>query len=222
MRPSRILKNSIQPINFWSLADYFGIAIAYSEATPVTAYADIERFFLHATLSLKNSRAAEGVLCWVEEYGHLLSPSKIRKFIKEGAAYDPAVLGAFLEFMRTHGVYSRPLGILDEYTSKLRKSKALFGGPRVRRPAAYFLKFNILAPDFALNKEKFLRPKPYIMKNCTELRHRSLFGSVLNSDVASALTKDPDLNAYAAAKITGHHKTNVFKNFLDIKMAFSI
>ncbi len=221
MKPSWILKN-LKPANdFESLASYFGVGIVFDQMVPITSYADLERFFLQATLNLTNSRVTEGVLCWIKEYGHLLSPSKIRKFIKDGEPHNPAVLGGFIEFMRTQGLVTRPLSILDDYTLKMVSPISLFDGPRVIRPASYFKKFNILSPNFALNNEKFLRPKSFVMKNCLELRNRSLFGSVLNSDVASALTKHPNINAYTTAKVTGHHKANVFKNFLDIKEALA-
>ncbi len=222
MKPSQISKNLYPAVSFGSLANYFGVAISFNDAVPVSTYADIERFFLAATLNLQNSRVTEGILCWLKEYGHLLSPSKIRKFIREGEAYDPSHLGTFLEFMRSMDVDSRPLGILDKFTAKQSKLTPLFVGPRVRKPAAYFLKYNILAPNFSLDREKFLKPRSVVMKSCSEIRNRSLFGSVLNSDVASALVKNSNLNPYALAKMTGHHKANVFKNFRDIKDALSL
>ncbi len=218
MRALKISKNLPQN-NFSSLAQYFGIAIAFEDAAPVIGYADIERFFLLATLNLKNSRVAEGTLCWLSEYGHLLSPSKIRKFIKEGEPFDPAVLGGFLEFMQAREVKGRPFGILKKYAKKRSGPESLFDGPRVRGPGPYFAKYNLLVPNFALDKTKFLKSRSFVMKSCVELRNRSLFGSVLNADVASALMKDSSLNAYVLSRLTGHHKTNVFRNFRDIKEA---
>ncbi len=203
--------------NFSSLANYFGIAISFSDSKPVTDYADIERFFLQCTMNFNNSRTAEGILCWIDEYGHLISPSKLRKLIKEGVPYDKIVLGGILEFMKARTVGARPLSILKKYVSKRAISANLIEGPRIRSAAPYFKKVGLLTPDFLLDKKKFLRPSDHVLRSCLELRYRCLFGSVLNSDIASALSRNPQLNAYAAAKLTGHHKANVFKNFLDIK-----
>ncbi|PWU18340.1 MAG: hypothetical protein C5B49_07290 [Bdellovibrio sp.] len=203
--------------NFSSLANYFGIAIAFSDSKPVTGYADIERFFLRCTMNFNNSRTAEGILCWIDEYGHLLSPSKIRKLIRDGVPYDKVVLGGLLEFMKVRSVGGRPIDILKKYASKRESPINVFEGPRIRNPAPYFKKVGLLIPNFAVDKAKFLRPREYVLRSSLELRNRCLFGSVLNSDVASLLSKNPDLNAYAASKLTGHHKANVFKNFLDIR-----
>lgn len=216
MRQLTISKNSPSN-NFSSLANYFGIAISFSDSKPITGYADIETFFLQCTMNFNNSRTAEGILCWIDEYGHLISPSKIRKLIKNGVSYDKIVLGGILEFMKARTVSARPLSILKKYVSKRTMSINLFEGPRIRNPAPYFKKVGLLTPNFLLDKEKFLHPRDYVLKSSLELRNRCLFGSVLNSDVASALFKNPQLSAYAAAKLTGHHKANVFKNFLDIK-----
>ena len=84
------------------------------------------------------------------------------------------------------------------------------------------MKYYILALIFSRDREKFLKTRSVVMKSCSEIRNRSLFGSVLNSDVASALVKNSNLNPYALAKMTGHHKANVFKNFRDIKDALSL
>jgi len=216
MRQSTISKNSPSD-NFPSLANYFGIAISFSDSKTVTEYADIERFFLQCTMNFNNSRTAEGILCWIDEYGHLISPSKIRKLIKDGIPYDKTVLGGILEFMKMRAVGGRPLSILKKYVSKRAISINLFEGPRIRNPAPYFKKVGLLTPNFLLDQEKFLHPRDHVLRSSLELRNRCLFGSVLNSDVASALFKNPQLSAYAVSRLTGHHKANVFKNFLDIK-----
>ena len=77
-----ILKNSSNKIaleNFLTAATYLGISI--SSKGIIRDYVDLERFFLVATCNFSSSRIVEGFLCWVLRYGHLLSPSKVRRLI---------------------------------------------------------------------------------------------------------------------------------------------
>ncbi len=83
---SKKLRSKMTEDEFKRMAHYFGIAIQappsdIAQNNPDLMFMDIEVFFLSATLLLKTSRMAEGFLCWLVEFGHLLSPSKLRRLI---------------------------------------------------------------------------------------------------------------------------------------------
>ena len=102
---SEKLQTKISSDEFQKIANYFGIAVHSIETKDVSIesqnsrYLDIESFFLSATYNIKTSRLAEGFLCWLLQFGHMLSPSKIRRLIQSDHAYDSSVLGGFIEFM---------------------------------------------------------------------------------------------------------------------------
>lgn len=211
-----ISKNSAnETINdeFKDMAHYFGIAIQsnlsdIAQENPTLIFRDIELFFLSATLHLKTSRMTEGFLCWLLAFGHLLSPSKIRRLIQSGQDYDQAILGGFIEFLVENNIIPHQWKIVRPLCKKKLHNEQLLDGPVPRSPASYFLKYRILAPQFKLETTKFLVPTAVIYKNCVELRNRALFGSVVNADVASYLQKK-----------THHHKARVFEVYKDILAA---
>jgi hypothetical protein len=59
----------------------------------------------------------------------------------------------------------------------------------------------------------------FVFKHCIELKHRALFGSSVNADVASYLNRNPDATPYQIAIATQNHKARVFEVFKDIKAA---
>ncbi len=208
--------------DFQEIAYYFGIAIqpVSSNKNLETSYVDIEQFFLSATYNLKTSRAAEGFLCWLLQFGHLLSPSKIRRLIQSGQAYDSAVLGSFVEFFLVNKIRPLQWKIVKPFCKKKNIEEPLLNGPTPRLLAKYFLKYGIIAPQFKFDRDKFLRSTKAIFKNCLELKNRALFGSVVNADVTSYLVKHSgSTTAYQVAKATHHHKARVFDVYPDILMA---
>lgn len=210
---------------FQKMAHYFGIAVQSVESNPTTdkklslEYQDIEVFFLAATYNLKTSRLAEGFLCWLLQFGHLLSPSKIRRLIQSGKTFDSAVLGGFVEFLVENNIMSLQWKIVKPFCKKQKTIKQLIEGPTPRLPTTYFMKYGIVAPQFKLDLFKFLFLTSAIFKNCLELKNRALFGSVVNADAVSCLTKYSGMTAYQVAKITYHHKARIFKIYPDILAA---
>ena len=210
---------------FKEMAYYFGIAIQPSTSdvllknNPQLIFSDVEYFFLSATYHLKNSRIAEGFLCWLLKFGHLLSPSKIRRLIIAGEIFDAATLGGFVEFLIENNIKSTQWKIVQPYCKKRKTMTQLLEGPTPRKPSSYFLKYRILAPQFALQLHKFLLPTETIYKNCVELKNRALFGSVVNADVVSYLRKHPGSTPYQIAKNTNHHKARVFEIYADVLAA---
>jgi hypothetical protein len=206
------------------MAHYFGIAIQVdtsntAQKNPKLIFMDIELFLLSATLHLKTSRMAEGFLCWLLEFGHLLSPSKIRRLILSGNNFDHAVLGGFIEFLTEHNIMQNQWKIIRPFCKKRPRAEQLLDGPLPRSPASYFSKYRIIAPQFMFDANKFLFPVVIIYKNCVELRNRALFGSVVNADVASYLQKNPNSTAYQVAINTHHHKARVFEVYKDVVTA---
>ncbi len=221
---SKKLQNKMTNDEFKQMAIYFGIAIYVDETrtvykNPNLTFMDIEIFFLSATDHLKGSRMTEGFLCWLLEFGHLLSPSKIRRLVQAGQEFDRAMLGGFIEFLIENNIMSNQWKILRPFCKKKPHAQQLLDGPAVRSPSSYFSKYLVITPQFKLDVGKFLLPTRSIYKNCIELKHRALFGSVVHADVASYLQKNPRSTPYEIAMNTHHHKARVFKVFQDILAA---
>ncbi len=212
--------NKISLDEFREMASYFGIAVQSQQPVisihPGSTFVDIEVFFLSSTYCLNSSRIAEGFLCWLLKFGHLLSPSKIRRLIQAGYFYDPAVLGGLIEFLIENKIMIQQWKIVKPFCRKRKHTSSLVEGPLPRVPSSYFLKYRILAPQFKLDGTKFLIPTRAIYQNCIELKNRALFGSVVNADVASYLEKHPASGAYQIAKQTHQHKARVFEVYEDI------
>ena len=221
---SKKLQNKISDIEFKQMAYYFGIAIQveHSNVTQKKCKSYFHGYrviFLSGTLQLKNSRIAEGFLCWLLEFGHLLSPAKIRRLILAGYNFDHAILGGLIEFLTENNIMPNQWKIIRPFCKKMPSAQQLLDGPVPRSRSSYFLKYRIVAPQFQLNTHKFLLPVATVYKNCVELRNRALFGSVVNADVASYLQKNPNSTAYQIAKNTHHHKARVFEVYEDVLAA---
>lgn len=212
----KALQNKISFEEFIKIAQYLGIAINIKPSSQNSTiiekqknFTDVESFFLSATYNLQTSRVTEGVLCWLIQFGYLLSPSKIRRLIVAGTPYDSAVLGALITLMIDHKIQSAQWKILFPFMRKKKSPISLLEGPTPRAPNPYFLKFGILTPNFKMEANKFLRPEFVILKNCPELRFRALFGSIVNADIASYLLYNASATPYKIAKETHHHKARV-------------
>ncbi len=226
---SKNLSNKMSSNEFIKIAHYFGIAVQSEfsdialkklsdrdEKVQTFVFMDIELFFLTATLQLNTSRLAEGILCWLLTFGHLLSPSKTRRLILSGNYFNPAILGGFIEFMIEKNIMTTQWKIIRPFCKKKLHPESLLNGPLPRLPSSYFLRYQIIAPQFRLDTNKFLLPKKNIYKNCVELKNRALFGSVVNADVASYLLKNPNSTPYQIAVNTHHHKARVFEVYKDV------
>lgn len=211
-----LFKNPIDP-SFLSQAVYFGLS--FNAPLQKKNYQDLEKFFLKATRNLSNSRTAEGLICWLKAYGHLLSPSKIRRLIKAGEDYDKAVFGAFVDCLVEDCANGHQFKILQTFSVKKKSKALLYPSPSVAVPNRYFKKYNLIAHSYKCDQNKFLLPKKNVYQSCVELRNRALFGSTVNADVASYLHYNPEATAYKISKETFHHKASVFKVFSDVKEA---
>ncbi len=221
---SKKLQNKINYTEFIQMANYFGIAVHANDLSQNSrslnlTFIDVEVFFLSATYNLKTSRMAEGFLCWLLEFGHLLSPSKIRRLIQAGQSIDQSILGGFIEFLVENNIKPNQWKIIRPFCKKKAFAEQLIDGPKPRLPSSYFLKYQIIAPLFELDVRKFLLPIKAIYKNCMELKNRALFGSIVNADVTSYLMKNPGSTPYDIAINTHHHKARVFEIHQDILAA---
>lgn len=218
-------QNKISVNEFKEMAYYFGIAIQPSFSNLelnkkfINSFVDIECFFISATYHLQTSRIAEGFLCWLLRFGHLLSPSKTRRLIQAGQFFDSAVLGGLIQFLTENNIKPAQWKIVKPFCKKMKLEKPLLEGPYPRLPSSYFLKYRIASPQFALEVDKFLLPTEAVYKNCLELKCRALFGSIVNADVVSYLEKHPGSTPYQIAKKTHHHKARVFEIFADVLAA---
>ncbi len=220
-------QNKMSFNEFKGTSYYFGIAIqpiyqpSFSplDENPKSSFMDIECFFLAATYHLSTSRVAEGFLCWLLRFGHLLSPSKIRRLIQDGQIFDPAILGGLIEFLHENNIKSNQWKIVTPFCKKRKEVTQLLEGPAPRIPSSYFIKYRIAAPLFRIEMDKFLLPTSAVYKNCLELSNRALFGSVVNADVVSYLEKHPGSTPYQIAKRTHHHKARVFEIYADVLAA---
>lgn len=213
---SKMLKKS-QQNDFLTKINYLGAAIGSHVEGCASEYVDLEVFFVEALNYSHTSRSMEAFLCWCVEYGHLLSPSKVRRLIRQ-TKVNPQLVGGIVEFLVMHEIKTAQWKILRPF-AKRGKHFNLFAGPRVRDPQPEFAIYGVLMPNFSLDSKKFLRPQSWTLKNCLELRNRALFGSVIHSDLASVIAKDSTINAYRAFKKINHDKSNVFKYFDEVKMA---
>ena len=218
---SKNLLNKIEISEFQSEAQYFGIAIDSGGLKPIEGYVDLEVFFLKATYNLTSSRILEGFLCWLIRYGHLLSPSKIRRLIKLGVPYDSSVMGGFISFLMINNINKKQWLILKAFARKSRQPQPLLKGPVPKNPNADFLKYNVIIHNVILNEEKFLTPIVSVFKRCLPLKNRALFGSCVNADVASYLAVHPDARPYEISKETANHKARVFAIYEDIQKSLA-
>jgi hypothetical protein len=220
----KTLSDKISTESFLNMSRYLGIAIESHSVTNNIAphkliYVDLEIYFLTATYNLSNSRIAEGFICWLIRYGHLLSPSKVRRLIQQGAYFDSAVLGVFLCFIIENKINYRQWQIIKKFTKASRTQQVLLEGPIPRHPQPQFLKYNLVAPNFKFETDKYLLSTKSVFTSCLELRNRALFGSVANADVASYLARNPNATAYEIALATHHYKARVFTIYEDIRIA---
>jgi hypothetical protein len=211
----------------YSILQYFGVSVQGDEpASEIFGYQDIEKFIMKVTTFKHTPRTLEGFLAWLNQYGHLISPSKIRRLVKNGEIYKSSFLGAICDLLeRKHQVKFK---IVRELCEKEKFPTTLTPMPisliRSRNPV--FEDWGLVVTEYECKAEKFLIPEKHLLKNCLELRNRIVMGSVTNSDICSLLLKHKspeDLTMYQISKLTNHQKTSVTRalkiRFLDILKA---
>ena len=105
---------------------YFGGNLSSGAGDVGIAYLDLEDFFLEATLNMgQDLRVTQCFLTWLVKYGIILSPSKIRRLLKEGRIVDPAVLGAFVDVLEANNRQKKHWKIIRKFVHKT-KTHLLF------------------------------------------------------------------------------------------------
>jgi hypothetical protein len=196
--------------NFENRLAYFGGAINATTTDVSNEFQDLEAFFIDATLVMGNDvRVTQAFLNWLIRYGSVLCPSKIKKLLGT-MNFDPAILGALIAYLKEYDHRPSRWKLLDQFTKKT--NKLLFADlpvPRNKNP--YFAKYGITAPLLLPNEEKYLLPKEAVLKKCPELRYRSMMMGTVSSDLHSLIEKKgASMSAYEMAKITHHHKAQVY------------
>ena len=80
-------------------------------------YLDLED--LEATLNMGHDpRVTQCFLTWLVKYGIILSPSKIRRLLREGRTVNYAVLGAFIEGLEANNRQKKHWKIVRKFVRK--------------------------------------------------------------------------------------------------------
>ena len=115
--------------------------------------------------------------------------------------------------------------IIIKFTKKYSKKTLLFNrNPTPKKPDSIFLKYNILAPAFKDEEEKYLRNIDFIIENCLEIKNRITCRNQVIADLLTIKTKTPDLSLYRIAKTTHTDisrivKENQILNYYTVKGA---
>jgi hypothetical protein len=199
-----------QKNDFENRLAYFGGAITANYSNIKQLYQDLECFFVDATLMMGyDVRVTQTFINWLSRYGIILCPSKIKQILIT-TNYDHAILGVFVTYLMQHDSRPKRWELLTSFTKK--SNAILFAHlPVPKLKNNYFEKFGIAAPLMTLNENKYLLPKDAVLKNCIELKYRSMMMGAVASDVHSLLEKDGySKSSYEIAKITRHHKAQVY------------
>jgi hypothetical protein len=189
-------------------------------------YVDLESFFIESTLYAGiDSRLCRTLEHWVNRFGILLSPSKVRrilKILKVETEYNPYILGAWIQKIIQNKRNQNNWNIVKCFSKKYSKKVLLFkNNPHPKNPDSIFLKQNILAPNFKEEEKKYLKNLDFIVNNSLEIKSRIISRNQVLSDIISVKQKLPDLSLYKIAKITHSDisrvvKENQFLNYFKI------
>ena len=196
---------------------YFGGNLSSGARDVGGVYLDLEDFFLEATLSMGlDPRVTQCFLTWLVKYGIILSPSKIRRLLREGRKVDPAVLGAFIDILEANNRQKKHWKIIRKFVHKT-KTHLLFlqlPAPLPSKINPYFSKYGILTYAFQLDESKYLRPAFAILSSCPEIRYRAVGTGIPAADLRSFHEKHPDIRSvYEIAKRTHHSRTSIYLSY---------
>jgi hypothetical protein len=191
--------------NFVDRLAYFGAAINGNFKRFVKEYQDLELFVVESSLNLSSdTRVTQAFLLWAARYGCLISPSKLRRLIREGNPYDPAVLGAIIDIIQVNEGRLQNWKILNSKLKKTKGERSLF--PHLPRPRSglhpMFQKWGILAPALNESDRKYLLPTQTVFKSCPELRYRAEGVTLVAADLRAFKDKNPgdEYSLYQIAK----------------------
>lgn len=173
---------------------YLGGKIALEEqgSSFDKSFVDIEDFFLESSLYLDNDkRIKNGILNWYFMFAPLLSPSKLRRKIKEKKLYSNNRLKEIILRLKRKNIINHQWDIIDDCLKPNGKEESLL---------SFFIS------DFS----KYLRTNSYISKNCPELFFRMDGFSPIIADIKAARLKRNFRSCHELAKVIGHPKNLVY------------
>lgn len=183
-----------------------------------SAYLDLEDFFLEATLNMsQDPSVTQCFLTWLVKYGIILSPSKIRRLLREGRVVDRAVLGAFLEVLEANNRQKKHWKIIRKFAHKATRTHLLFSQLPTPLPSKinpFFKKYGILTYSFQLDEQKYLRAASAILSSCPEIKYRAVGTGIPAADLRSFYEKHRDISSvYEIAKRTHHPRTSIYLSY---------
>ena len=107
--------------NFVSQLVYFGGNVGIGPPLELANYHDLEEFLITATNFMdKEIRVTTAFLYWLKRFGILLSPSKLRRIIKnEKIEYRKNILFAFISIIENHPLNRQNWQIIKKFTKYL-------------------------------------------------------------------------------------------------------
>jgi hypothetical protein len=196
---------------------YFGGNLSSGAGDIGQGYLDLEDFLLEATLNMgQDSRVTQCFLTWLIKYGIILSPSKLRRLLKQGREVDHAVLGAFVDILEANNRQKKHWKIIRKFVHKA-KGHLLFPQlppPLPNKANPYFLKYGIRTYMFQLDESKYVQPAAAILNSCPEIKYRAMGTGIPAADLRSFHEKHPDIRSvYEIAKRTHHPRTSIYLSY---------
>jgi len=196
---------------------YFGGNLNSGAGKLGQVYLDLEDFFLEATLHMgEEPRVTQCFLTWLVKYGIILSPSKIRRLLKEGRTVNHAVLGAFIDILEANNRQKKHWKIIRRFVHKA-SSYLLFSqlpAPLPSKVNPFFRKYGVLTYTFQLDESKYLQPAHATFQSCPEIRYRAMGMGIPAADLRSFYEKHPDIHSvYEIAKRTHHPRTSIYLSY---------
>ena len=120
------------------------------------------------------------------------------------------MLGVFISMIMEHDPRPQRWALLKSFAKKT--NMLLFPNlPIPKSKNIHFEKFGITAPLMTPNEEKYLLPKDAVLKNCIELKYRSMMMGTVAADMNSFFKKNSQpRTAYEIAKTIHHHRAQVY------------
>jgi hypothetical protein len=157
-------------------------------------YVDLEVFFLECTQYLnRDTRTSLTILNWLYRYTTILSPSKIRRLIKNNKIeYNKFGLTYIFSILSDYSLIKTNWNILKPYCNETLHSS---------------LKIPI---KFKPNLEKYLKESKYVIEHCPEIYWRAHGVHQVASDIKSFLIKNNQkISLYQLAKMIHSPKSRV-------------
>lgn len=164
---------------------------------------NLEAFFLEGTIyARRDVRVGQSFEHWVRRYGPFLSPSRIRRIIRDNhVQYDPVYLGILIELLESLPGNLQSFGILKNYVKKIKKKELFYdhlNQPKNLDPL--YLKYGYQKLPFHKDEKKFLKKTEFVLNNCPELSYRLIGIPALVSDVKVWLEKKPGISKYQISR----------------------